>query len=165
MNSLMKKLLVSGGAMATMAVASSTVVFAGDTAPQPWTAGQVVDVWAASLVGSASLPSSIVLYLNSFVTATRITIQPDSKIPEVMMTEYQFTVPNLGTKGHYLLAPPLVLFSGPSILDTMVAPSVISYVPPISGQLPEVPFAGALPFVALASAGALIVARKLRNGS
>jgi hypothetical protein len=50
MNNFMKRLLVSAGAMVTMATVSSTVVFAASTTPhttaQPWNAGQVVDIWA-----------------------------------------------------------------------------------------------------------------------
>ena len=35
----------------------------------------------------------------------------------------------------------------------------------VQGQLPEVPFAGALPFIGLAGAGAFLFVRKRKNGN
>ncbi len=166
--------------MATAAALSSTVALAGTTTPsttaQPWKAGQVVDVWAEppgafTPEGSASINITIdsLTKGTTTTTGTRIGDQSDS-ITGGLATEYQFTVPNLGsaTGSYYISARepsgiPMALLSGPSIEDNWL--STFNYVPSASGQLPEVPFAGALPFIGLAGAGVFLFARKRKNAN
>lgn len=172
----MKRLLVFGGTLAAVAAASSTVAFAAGTTSQPWTVGQAVDIWAAA-PGTVSPegPVSIDLYLGSSpnqttVTATRIGDQKQTFVfGTSTVTEYQFTMPSMGAQRSYSIygwnpsGGPMVLFTGPSIDDNEIGH--FSYAPPVSGQLPEVPFAGALPFIGLAGAGAFLFTRKRKNAN